>query len=137
VQLVNPVTRGRWIALGALIAVLAGAAVAFGTAIWDTRDEIPQSTFLPHEEGDPFLLPGARDATSATCTDDVPCRWAVEADTATVMMFDSQDDAEAASNQLPDARRSNWIVVRFEPGMLTRAEQQEFMAYVEGFHTSG
>ncbi|WP_336723682.1 hypothetical protein [Cellulosimicrobium cellulans] len=130
-------TRGRWVALGALVAVLVAAAVAFVIALWDTRDEIPQSTFLPNEEGDPFLLPGAHDATSTTCTDAVPCRWAVEADTATVMMFDSQDDAEAAANDLPDARRSNWIVVQFEPGVLTGAEQHEFMSYVEGFHTSG
>ncbi|MFI6428331.1 hypothetical protein [Promicromonospora sp. NPDC050880] len=51
-------------------------------------------------------------------------------------MFADQDDAKKAVNVLPDARRSNWIVVQFAPEALSSAEKDEFMRGVNGIYHS-
>jgi hypothetical protein len=133
-------TRPRRLAallLAALLVTVIAAAVWLVAATWETRDEIPQDAFLPNAEGDPFLMPGAHDATADVCNEDLlPCRWAVRSETSTVVMFADQDDAKKAVNALPDARRSNWIVVQFAPETLSSAEKDEFMRGVDGIHHS-
>ncbi|MGW2094189.1 hypothetical protein [Promicromonospora sukumoe] len=131
-------TRSRRLValLVALLVSLIAALVWLVASTWETRDEIPQDAFLPNAEGDPFLMPGAHDATADVCNEKLPCRWAVRSETSTVVMFADQDDAEKAVNTLPDARRSNWIVVRFGPEELSSAEKDEFMRGVDGIYHS-
>lgn len=134
-------TRSRWltallVALLALLVSLIAALVWLVASTWETRDEIPQEAFLPNAEGDPFLMPGAHDATADVCNEDLPCRWAVRSETSTVVMFADQDDAEKAVSALPDARRSNWIVVQFVPEALSSAQKDEFMRGVNGIWAS-
>lgn len=128
-------TQARWMAGGALVALIAAAAYLVA-ATWETRDEIPQAAFLPNAEGDPYLMPGAHDATADICDEDLECRWAVRSDTSTVMMFADQEDAKRAANALRDARRSSWIVVDFVPGALSTAEKDDFMRGVNGLYVS-
>jgi hypothetical protein len=131
-------TRSRWLVpllVGLLVALIA-ALVWLVAATWETRDEIPQDAFLPNAEGDPFLMPGAHGATADVCNEDLPCRWAVRSETSTVLMFADQDDAKKAVNALPDARRSNWIVVQFAPEELSSGEKDEFMRGVDGIYVS-
>lgn len=129
-------TRARWISFGGVLTALVAVTAWLLTVTWDTRDEIPQSSFLPSDEGDPFLLPGAHDATDTVCTADVPCRWAVDSVTATVMMFDDKSDATAAATRLPDSRQSNWIVVRFARDALDSGQKEDLMDSVNGLYTS-
>lgn len=132
-------TRSRRLAallLAALLVALIAAAAWLVAATWETRDEIPQDAFLPNAEGDPFLMPGAHDVTADVCNEELPCRWAVRSETSTVVMFADQDDAKKAVNALPDARRSNWIVVQFAPEALSSAEKDEFMRGVDGIYHS-
>jgi hypothetical protein len=134
----DAMTPSRWPAavLAVLLVAVIAAAVWLVATTWETRDEIPQDAFLPNAEGDPFLMPGAHDATADVCDKDLPCRWAVRSETSTVVMFADQDDAKKAGNALPDARRSNWIVVQFAPGVLSSAEKDEFMRGVDGIYHS-
>ena len=127
-------TRSRWLA-GLLVALIAAAAWLVA-ATWETRDEIPQAAFLPNAEGGPYLMPGAHDATADVCNEDLPCRWAARSETSTVLMFADQDDAKKAVNALPDARRSNWIVVQFAPEALSSAQKDDFMRSVNGIYVS-
>lgn len=104
----------------------------------ESRDDIPQATFLGAESGFSPYLPGARDATSIKCAAEQACKWAVEADTATVMMFAEKDDAIKAAEAFgADAQRSGWIVVDFTSDGLTSTQRDELMQGVDGLHTSG
>lgn len=98
------------------------------TVIYDSRKDIPQAPFLH----DRYLLHNPKDVTSEVCGGALPCRWASTSDEATVMMFESKDDAKEAAGTLPDARRSNWIVVSFHSNQLTEQEKAEFMKWVNG-----
>lgn len=126
--------RIAWLVLS-LVLVLIFLLLAY-IFLWDPRRSIPQEEFLPRAGQDPYLMPAAKDATSSVCTDQLPCRWAVSSETATVMMFDDKDEARAATTALPDSHQSSWLVVRFEPGRLSSQEQKDFMRGVDGiFHS--
>ncbi|MDR0960103.1 MAG: hypothetical protein LBM23_07100 [Propionibacteriaceae bacterium] len=119
-----------------ILLLLTAAIVWLIVITWETRDEIPQSAFLPDAQGDPYMMPGAHDATEQVCTEEIPCRWAVISDTSTVMMFDDEDDAERVTADIPGARRSNWIVVDFSPGLLAPSSEDSFMQRVDGLNHS-
>ncbi len=72
------------------------------------------------------LAPGARWATDELCDAGRPCTQAVEADTMTLYRFADRGDAVAAARDLAgEAYLSGWVVVRFDPGELTRAQRRE------------
>ncbi|QGQ18842.1 hypothetical protein GC089_05785 [Cellulomonas sp. JZ18] len=130
-------TRIRWVGVGV------GAALALGVAVWgvgtllEGRDDIPQETVLREDSVFAPYLPNARDITSSTC-DDVSCRWAVAADTADLLMFRSQDDAQAfVDASVQDARRSGRIAVVFTSDALTARQRDEVVGGLDGLHTSG
>lgn len=73
------------------------------------------------------MMPSARWATEELCGAALPCTQAVQSDALTMLRFAEQEDAVAAARDLAgEAYLSGWIVVRFEPGVLTRAERSEF-----------
>lgn len=121
----------RWLSLLSVLALMTW--LFFSTL--ETRDEIPQDAFLPGTEGDPYLMPGARDATAAVCGKENPCEWAVSSKNATVMMFAEKVQATRAAHRLPDTQQSNWLVVQFSPQLSAR-ERDDLMSSVNGIYSS-
>ena len=81
------------------------------------------------------MVPNARWATDALCGADLPCAQAVQADTLTMYRFADRQDAIAATRHFAgESYLSGWIVVRFEPGALTRAQRSEFAAGLDCLH---
>lgn len=81
------------------------------------------------------MVPNARWATDALCGADLPCTQAVQADTLTMYRFADREDAIAATRHFAgESYLSGWIVVRFEPGALTRAQRSEFAAGLDCLH---
>lgn len=73
------------------------------------------------------MMPGARWATDELCGAALPCTQAVQSDTLTMLRFAEREDAVTAARDLAgESYLSGWIVVRFEPRGLTRAERAEF-----------
>lgn len=119
--------------IAAVMAIVAGFAfLLYATVIYDSRESISQDLFL-HER---YLFHNPQDVTSQTCHSALPCVWASASDESTVMKFESKEDARMAAGSLPDARQSNWLVVRFHPNELTEVEKAEFMKVVNGIYHS-
>ncbi len=75
------------------------------------------------------MVPNARWATDQLCGADLPCRQAVRSDTLTMYRFADRDDAVAAARRFAgEAYLYGCIVVRSEPGTLTRSQRSEFAA---------
>lgn len=75
----------------------------------------------------PAALPGGRWVTDEVCDDEVPCIQAVRSEALTLYRFADRDDAvDLARSFAGDAHVSGWIVVRFEPGVLSPAERVAF-----------
>lgn len=128
-------TRTRWLGLGLGVLVLA-LAVWGAVEVAEGRDDIPQEAVLGEGSGFAPYLPGARDATADTCTD-VPCRWAVTSDTADLLMFETEEQAQQFTEEHEgDVRRSGWIAVVLAPDTLTPQQQDELVAALDGLHTS-
>lgn len=115
-----------------MLAVVARAVVELG----EGRDDIPPEAVLGQDSGFAPYLPHARDDTSGTC-DEVPCRWAVASDTAAILMFDSQSDAQRFVDASDgDARRSGWMAVVFAADGLDDERRDELVGGLGGLYTS-
>ncbi|SDM93063.1 hypothetical protein SAMN05660642_03607 [Geodermatophilus siccatus] len=128
------VRRTVWGVAGVVVAALVAAAAFVVTS--DPRRDIDLGAWV--EPGDSWArtaMPNARWATDELCGGDLPCRQAVRSDTLTMYRFADRDDAIAVARRFAgEAYLSGWIVVRFEPGALTRAQRSEFAAALDCLH---
>ncbi|RJF40968.1 hypothetical protein D4740_10600 [Actinomyces sp. 2119] len=83
---------------------------------------------------DPELMPHTRDTTTQTCTEDLPCRWALTSDTAVVMMFNDNPAACHAADPLPDAYWRDQVAVRLTPGALTQEQQDDLLIHIDTYY---
>ena len=125
----------RWIpmAAGAVIGAAVGAlAVYVGTDdfVYGGREDIDLDAWVAADDAwTQSMMPGARWATDELCGAELPCGQAVQSDTLTMYRFAEREDAVAAARDFAgEAYLSGWIVVRFEPGKLTREKRSEFAA---------
>jgi hypothetical protein len=112
--------RVAWATAGVVVAALVAAVVLLAT--YDARRDIDLGRWVG--AGDAWtrtMVPNARWATEDLWGADLPCRQAVRSDTLTMYRFADRDDAVAAARRFAgEAHLSGRIVVRFEPGALTR-----------------
>ncbi|RJF40969.1 hypothetical protein D4740_10605 [Actinomyces sp. 2119] len=99
----------------------------------ELRDDIPASWAVELGTLNPELFPAPVDTTAQTCTEDLPCRWAVTSDTAVVMMFTSQKDACQAAHTLPGTLRHDWLAVQFTPGALSVEERANLLLHFDAY----
>ena len=106
--------------------------MAVFVATFDPRRDIDLGAWVGAQ--DPWqqsVMPNARWATDELCA----CSQAVQSDTLTMYRFGDRDDAVAAARRFAgEAYLSGWIVIRFEPGALTRAQRSEFAAGLDCLH---
>ncbi len=117
------------VAVGVVLGVGLAALVVF-LVTYDGRKAIDLGGWVGAEDAwTQSMMPNARWATDELCDADLPCSQAVQSDTLTMYRFADREDAVATARYLAgEAYLSGWIVVRFEPGKLTRAERAEFAA---------
>ncbi|WP_119836908.1 hypothetical protein [Actinomyces sp. 2119] len=122
---------------------IVGAVVVMVLLLWgyagcvralENRDGIPADWAIFLGSYDSEVFPDPVETTEQTCTEDLPCRWAVTSDTAVVMMFDDQRDACRAAQTLPATVRQDWIAVRFTPGALTVKQRNDLMAHFANYN---
>ncbi|MGY1737933.1 hypothetical protein [Geodermatophilus sp. SYSU D00684] len=124
----------KWFVLAAGVVGAASGALAVYVGTDDFRyggrEHIDLGSWVGAEDAwTQSMVPGARWATDELCGADLPCRQAVQSDTLTMYRFAEREDAVAAARDFAgEAYLSGWIVVRFEPGKLTRAERSELAA---------
>jgi hypothetical protein len=122
-------------AIGAVVVAALVATVVF-LATYDARRDIDLGRWV--DAGDAWtrtVVPTARWATDELCGADLPCRQAVRSDTLTMYRFADRDDAVAAARRFAgEAHLSGWIVVRFEPGAVTRSQRSELAAGLDCLH---
>ena len=126
--------RVAWAITGVVVVALVAAVVFLAT--YDARRDIDLGRWVG--AGDAWartMVPNARWATDELCRADLPCRQAVRSDTLTMYRFADRDDAVAAARRFAgEAHLSGWIVVRFQPGALTRSQRSEFAATLDCLH---
>ncbi|WP_147251429.1 hypothetical protein [Blastococcus sp. TBT05-19] len=115
-----------------LIGALVGAGIVWAAgqvAGYDGRKHIDLAGWAEADDAwTREMMPGARWATDELCSDELPCDQAVTSETLTMYRFDDHADAVAAAREFAgEAYKSGWIVVRFEPGALSREERQAFV----------
>jgi hypothetical protein len=99
-----------------------------GCGVFDGRQDIDLGGWVGAEDAyTQQIVPNARWATDELCGDARPCIQAVQADTLTMYRFAEQEDALATAREFAgEAYLSGWIVVRFEPGKLTKEQRWDF-----------
>ncbi|WP_147392905.1 hypothetical protein [Actinomyces sp. 2119] len=124
---------GRVLGVVSVLVLLLGGFVACAVAM-ERRDDIPASwaVFLGSYGSEVF--PDPVETTEQTCTEDLPCRWAVTSDTAVVMMFDDQRDACRAADTLPRTVRHDWLAVQFTPGALSVQQRADLLLHLDSYH---
>lgn len=123
---------GRVLGVVSVLVLLLGGYAGCVRAL-ENRDGIPASYALDIESFAPGVMPSSRETTEQTCTEDLPCRWAVTSDTAVVMMFTSQKDACQAAHTLPGTLRHDWLAVQFTPGALSVEERANLLLHFDAY----
>lgn len=116
----------------AVLVLLCGgvvAAIMMTAHYTERRDDIPADWAVELGALNPELMPDPVETTDQTCTEDLPCRWAVTSDTAVIMMFDDQRAACRAADRLPGTVRRSWLAVQFTPGALTAQERADLLRH--------
>ncbi|AYD90385.1 hypothetical protein D5R93_10925 [Actinomyces lilanjuaniae] len=119
----------------AILGIFVGGFVAF-TFMVERRDDIPADWAIFLGSYDSEVFPDPVETTEQTCTEDLPCRWAVTSDTAVVMMFDDQRDACRAADTLPRTVRHDWLAVQFTPGALSVQQRADLLLHFDSYYRS-
>ena len=122
----------RWVRVGAgaVAGAVVGALAVYLTSdgfLYGGREHIDLESWIEAEDAwTQAMAPGAQWATEDLCDADRPCTQAVTSETLTLYRFADRGDAVAAARDFAgEGYLSGWIVIRFEPGMLSQAERWE------------
>jgi hypothetical protein len=121
---------------------VAGGAIVLGLLVWlvlaalgrDTRQDIDLGEI---GNGSTVALRGWHDATSELCRDVAGCTQGYRSDYVNVFRFDSIENSTVFADAAPERYPSNWIVVEYADGRLSKDDREDVQLYLDGLATSG